>query len=339
MTRSIKHRIDRALKLLNVRRSTRSSNGDPCERYQLLLTEYADGLIDPRHRQIVEGHLNGCASCRASLAATQLFGHALSERPAAILSPDMSARLRIAIAEEVRGRRPQRISFTPGWAFAGAGALSAVIGVMLMHHVQGPVVVANNPIQRPSITAPVTPLPAAPDVEHSKANSAISASAAPTAARPPAAKPANVAASVAGARRAPVLARRLHQDARSQPILVASQPIVNQSVISGPTASIPSETSRVASAPANEAQDVPTPTPVEPKVADMKAQRAPDNDVASVPDQVSTASYEVTGNEPVTLGRRLHNARPSTASMVVSFQHGRVSLANGTANIVGSGFK
>ena len=124
----MRKQFDHMLKMMGIRRPTRSAkaHGDPCARYETLLSSYTDGILDERKTALVEGHLNACAACRASLAATRLMSGALAHKPAPMFTGEMSARLRMALAAE-RERMPKHVTVFTAPRLAAIGASCAVV--------------------------------------------------------------------------------------------------------------------------------------------------------------------------------------------------------------------
>jgi len=137
MRKLLRQQLDHALKAIGIRRPTRGAkaNGDPCARYEVLLSAYTDGALDERNTALVEGHLNACASCRASLVATRLITGIVAEKPTPTFTADMSARLCMALAAE-RDRLPRRAPFltTPRAAALGMACAALFAIVVAAHH-------------------------------------------------------------------------------------------------------------------------------------------------------------------------------------------------------------
>lgn len=137
MRKNLGQQLDHLLKAVGIRRPARKyrqTHGDPCARYEALLSPYMDGMLDERKTALVEGHLNACASCRASVAATRLISHTLGEKAAPAFTPDMSARLCLALAAE-RAKANRRMPIFTGPRVAALGmACFAAAAVIVMTH-------------------------------------------------------------------------------------------------------------------------------------------------------------------------------------------------------------
>lgn len=322
--------LNSALKLIDVRRAMRRSEPSACDETNRSLSPYIDGELDTNSRQTVEGHLANCPACRAALASLTALSRAVSQRPIAELSPDMSARLRMAIADEARSARPLRRLAAQSWAFAGAVAACAIVALFATHQTFPPFAVARHAAPTPVVVAQVppvavAPIPVAPLPHVWAGGPVLAAKSAP-----------NVELHVVHPHVLPMLAVRPIVGNHVQPVRIASIHASDADV----APSVPADVQTMEPAPSSIPAESPAPVVDEPKAVVQPAeQRMPDNTVASVAVQSSTVSYEISGNEPTSLARRLHTAPASDMSSVVYLQHGRVNVSNGTANIVGAGFK
>ncbi|HEY3330393.1 MAG TPA: zf-HC2 domain-containing protein [Capsulimonadaceae bacterium] len=356
MRKNNRHQFDHFLKSLGFRRSTHTSSSDPCNRYQTLLTAYVDGQLDDKRKHVIEGHLNACAECRASLAVTRLVGHAITERPSAPFTGDMSARLRMAIAEEAR-QSVRAPFFTPQrLAWGGAAFTLAVVSAFALHTQQQPhpTTIAINPqavITAPSMSAnhnnSVVPSSKAP-LQVAKVPTQLEPKVAPmpvaainrivTTVRPTATKgaPTTVVAS-------------LPYEKPMAPRKPVARPITNTAVAKldtgrpAPTSTFVAPTPEPPTAAVASATPDTASTPVSPAAPEhvASADRAPANVVARNTDPApSFTSYETGSAESVSLGRRLRNAgRVVAAHASVSVDHANYRQGNGTANIVDAVFK
>jgi hypothetical protein len=97
------------------------------------LGAYALGDLPAAERAALEGHLPGCAECRAELAELESVGRLLAladparfERPAQLPAPELGERVAAAIGGERRARRTRERRRWFGFALGGAAAAVAV---------------------------------------------------------------------------------------------------------------------------------------------------------------------------------------------------------------------
>jgi len=350
MARNVKIRLEYLFERLRTRRSESMHKGDPCARYQTDLTAYADGEIDPASKQAIEGHLSVCPCCRANLSAVHLVGTALMARTQEALSPAMSARLRMALADvkQKPARMPLFVLPRPVYAVASLAAVAAVL--MLGHHnirhdashVQVALGVSQSrsdtPLQVPSAA------PASPTVITSISSSVSTQPVSHPSQNLPAAsrvRPIQVVSPAHTARHEIVIesinraVRSTHPAAvgiAAQPVMLANQsgaaqdntaPNVVPNVVA-PVEKMPEQAAQVAAQPDDQ---------------DHNVNRAPDNTIARMPDQSQLVAYEIGGNEPTSLGHRLHNTGQSMARSVVYLHSAHVRVGDGTANVVDAGFR
>lgn len=98
-----------------------------CERIEELLPLYVEGDISGDDRRLLEAHLEGCAACRESLAASRSIEAALVSRRE--LLPDAS-RTAAAVIERLRPHRSERPYYRPYYGWIGARALAFVLLVV-----------------------------------------------------------------------------------------------------------------------------------------------------------------------------------------------------------------
>lgn len=105
-----------------------------CRRANGLLQLYIDGRLDPRHLPALEAHLDGCADCRAALAAYELVAQSagLPEGAPDPAQLTVSIMARIAAHESQKhGQLAARRQFAPRWADALLAALLATLSTLL----------------------------------------------------------------------------------------------------------------------------------------------------------------------------------------------------------------
>jgi anti-sigma factor RsiW len=109
-----------------------------CREWRELLVAIARGHLEGDERAGLEAHLDGCAECRAELAALQpvarMLPHADPERfeSAPVPPADRGQRIAATIAaERERGEKRRRRRLFGGFAFGGAAA-AAVAAVLLL---------------------------------------------------------------------------------------------------------------------------------------------------------------------------------------------------------------
>ena len=349
MRRNARQHFDHILKSFGVRRSSLTTDGDPCSRYQLLLTAYADGQLGEKRSHVIEGHLNACPSCRASLAATRIVGHCMFERPAPEFTGDMSARLRMAIAEEAR--TPTRVPLFGGPRLIWSGAALTTLIVAAVSYqlslqppvahvaVNPPVIVHTSPFPSSAVVPSVKSLPHTAVIAKAPSAYTVDVFSHETEAAIPPIKvhPALVATPKAVVRSGAQIAATTAARHITPTVQVAkasvSRPIAPPSAVAVSPV-VPSAPDQVATS------DNTSLTPA-PEVAPATVDRAPNNVVAHEPEPVvSSAVFETAPSEPVSLGHRLHNAgRLATARVSVYVDQPRTRVGNGTASIVDAGFK
>ncbi len=104
-------------------------DGGHCAGIEALLSLYSDGMTSAAESRRVEDHLEECESCRQAHFWMRATYEVLSHRPAALPPPNMSSRIRVAIAEaDAKDRRAARLRFLtrPAYAFAACAALAAI---------------------------------------------------------------------------------------------------------------------------------------------------------------------------------------------------------------------
>jgi len=103
------------------------------------LGAYALGDLPAGERAALEGHLRGCAECRAELAELESVGGLLPladparfGQPAQLPPPELGERVAAAIGGERRQRRARERRRWFGFALAGATATAAVILALVL---------------------------------------------------------------------------------------------------------------------------------------------------------------------------------------------------------------
>jgi len=101
---------------------------------RLALGAYVLGDLPAAERAELEGHLEGCAECRAEAAALGSVGQLLAladparfSRPAPLPPAELGDRVAAMIGSERRARRGQRRRRGFGFALAGAAAAAAAV--------------------------------------------------------------------------------------------------------------------------------------------------------------------------------------------------------------------
>jgi hypothetical protein len=110
----------------------RTDGGEGCRDWRLALGAYALGDLPPGERAAVEGHLEGCAECRAEAESLDGVARLLAladparfSRPAPLPSPDLGERIAATIGGERRARKRRR--WRLGFALSGAAAAAAAV--------------------------------------------------------------------------------------------------------------------------------------------------------------------------------------------------------------------
>lgn len=129
-------------------------NEDRCEQLRPSLSLYVDGVSTPEEQQAVELHIAGCAACRSVYEWMVATREVMTRRPAAIPPPEMSQRIRLALAatraEEARQAYRFRTIYRPAYALAATAVIAALLYGALGHKQSGfgrhtPIQVANVP--------------------------------------------------------------------------------------------------------------------------------------------------------------------------------------------------
>ncbi|BDI33169.1 hypothetical protein CCAX7_52200 [Capsulimonas corticalis] len=140
--------------------------GSGCHDIQPLLSLYSDKMTAPAESARVEAHLLECEDCRKALAWMQATNAVLAHREPALPPPDMSLRIRSAIADLETGKqaRPARtpLVYRPAFAAAFTILIGAMVVAQITLHPSGnrPVAVKDGPkvASQPLETTPnVTP--------------------------------------------------------------------------------------------------------------------------------------------------------------------------------------
>src|SRR5579862_3652402 len=139
-----------------------------CERYETLVSLYADGMASQKEARLVEEHVAACDHCRAHLSAIRATSGVLAKNPEIEFPVGLSERLRLAIAQErMSGQAPARRTsaraLAPRLAFAGVLATMAIVAVAV-HDMQSQpqgnrlaaVPVKGVTAPNPEVSAPVT---------------------------------------------------------------------------------------------------------------------------------------------------------------------------------------
>ena len=116
-----------------------------CETCRPLLSEYADGWLDPKRRRQVEAHLTRCTACTTLVGDFRTMGGLLRGLPLAQTSPSFDAQLAARLAQTKHSSvqaswlsqlaewlRPASAVWRPALAFSAAAA--AVAGVLVFQH-------------------------------------------------------------------------------------------------------------------------------------------------------------------------------------------------------------
>lgn len=152
-----------------------------CERYESLVSLYADGMASPKESRLVEAHIAACPSCRALLASIRVTTVAFTDQPAPEMPSGLSERLRLAILQErlreqapasIPARTPVR-SLMPRLALAGTFATVLLAAVLVYKiHLSSPggqvaikpTHIALVPTTKPSAPAiPIAPTASSPE--------------------------------------------------------------------------------------------------------------------------------------------------------------------------------
>jgi anti-sigma factor RsiW len=102
---------------------------DTCRDIELELVAYCSGELDLVERDLVERHLDGCASCREELARETRLRSTLGKMPAQACPEILVSRIEAAAAPlgSVAAIPRQRSRWLPTLAFAAAAGLALVL--------------------------------------------------------------------------------------------------------------------------------------------------------------------------------------------------------------------
>jgi anti-sigma factor RsiW len=95
-----------------------------CAEIQAYLEPYADDELGVSERSAVEAHLTGCAACREHVAERRRFRQLLRRQPREAASPELRARVRLAVR-----RRAIRRAAAPWIAAVMAAVVVLAVGV------------------------------------------------------------------------------------------------------------------------------------------------------------------------------------------------------------------
>ncbi len=105
-----------------------------CKQVSDLVSRFTDGLLPADKAEQVRLHIEGCACCRAEMAAEQVSSRALSRPMTSFEPPDILA--------QVKSRVSHRPSARPRWQWASAGLAAACaltwFSLSLMHESPSP---------------------------------------------------------------------------------------------------------------------------------------------------------------------------------------------------------
>ncbi len=112
---------------------------NPCEEYELLISEFIDGALDEADRAELMGHMAGCPVCQAYFDDQIAIHDALAQleevpAPAGLASQVMS-RVRETPQERPAGKKAIPFPYWRRWAAVAACCAVAVLGVLRL---QGP---------------------------------------------------------------------------------------------------------------------------------------------------------------------------------------------------------
>ena len=103
-----------------------------CRKANVWLQLYIDGRLDPRQLPALEDHLDGCAECRAALAAYEVVVQSAGMPEGAPEPAQLTAAIMARIAAYEAQRRPvAQGQFAPRWGDALLAALLATLSTLL----------------------------------------------------------------------------------------------------------------------------------------------------------------------------------------------------------------
>jgi hypothetical protein len=312
--------------------SSRITDGaQSCEKLDDLISAYADGEVVGKEKQLLEAHLDSMKAICIVVTA----------RPQVVMTGEMSGRLRMALAEEMKGKNRFPIFSRPAWAFSTA-AFAAVLAIgffilqpsNVSHQLLGttPTQTASLPPSDVDQTDPEAPsAPMFPIMGESGIRSASSSAAARSTAdvvkyRNNEAQPGVIAASGGAIHTRPSFVSMPHSSGealapRSDHSIIAALPGKSSKLNSVNTFSTTNPESTGASTDTDTGS-------TKPAVMQVSSSNA-----SSPAPALSETSYQ-----PVSLGRRLRAAQSMATKTSLLVDLHRENVATGTVPIVDNGF-
>lgn len=101
-----------------------------CQDVELLLQDYLDGYLLPSQREVLEGHIRGCASCRELLHGIARIDDGLEGLTTIEAPPDLATSILAALPRTAYG--PSRLGRVVRWAAAPVVVALLVVGGLLV---------------------------------------------------------------------------------------------------------------------------------------------------------------------------------------------------------------